>query len=73
MDVFEKLAYANTTGDGATLTQADVDLLYTLAGKALAKAESKLNKWQTILHDHALAVAHDERRAAEAEAGAEAS
>jgi hypothetical protein len=69
MDVFEKLAHANTTGNGVALSHADVELLYAVAGKALAKAEDKLNKWQGIIADHALAVARDERRAARADQG----
>ena len=64
MDVFEKLSRAHNAGLGATLTHADIELLYTVAGKALAKAEDKINKWQTIIADHAIAERRGERQAA---------
>lgn len=52
INVFDKMHTAVTQGNGVTLSSAELELLYEVAGDALAKAECELNKWIEVIEDY---------------------
>ena len=52
MDVFDRMEKAKANGHGIELSPSDLELVYELAGDALAKAKEDIDTWQEIFRNN---------------------
>jgi hypothetical protein len=62
MDVFDRMHKANSNGLGIELSHADLELVYELAGDALAKAQQDIDTWQEIFRNNQKAREREQRQ-----------